>query len=129
MTDLRQAKVDKVADYIPPQPVYGDEDADTVLVGWGCTYGQLREATDALREAGHKVAHIHIRHINPFPKDLGGLLKKFKRVIVAELNSGQLRMLLRAKYLVDAKGINKVQGRPFMVSEIVAAVEKELTAK
>ena len=123
MTDYRHAKVDKVASVIPDQIVFGDPDAEILLVGWGGTYGALREATAELQRRGRAVANIHVRYLNPFPKNLEAILKKYKRVLVAELNKGQLRLMLRSRFLVDARGLNKVQGRPFMVSEIVTAVE------
>ncbi|MCB2156007.1 2-oxoacid:acceptor oxidoreductase subunit alpha [bacterium] len=123
MTDYRHAKVEKVVDVVPDQIVYGDPDADVLLIGWGGTYGAIREATAELIERGHPVANIHLRYLNPFPKNLPEILKKYKHVLVAELNKGQLREILRARFLVDARGLNKVQGRPFMVSEIVTAVE------
>jgi len=126
MVDLRAAKVEKVADRVAPQDVHGDQEGDLLLVGWGSTFGALREATNRLRDHGHRVGHMHMRHLNPMPKNTGDVLGKFKRVLVCELNKGQLLSILRGKYLVDAKGLNKVQGRPFMVGEIVVAAEKAL---
>ncbi len=126
MTDIRHEKVQRVADHIPEQDVFGDADGDLGLVGWGGTYGQLHEATMALREAGYKVGHVHVRYLSPFPKNLEEVLRRFKKVVVCELNTGQLRMLIRSKFLIDAQGLNKVQGRPFMVSELISAGEKIL---
>lgn len=130
MVDLRQAKVDKVAEFVPPVEVTGDPDgtADVLLIGWGGTYGSLREATRQLNAQGKRTAHVHLRHLNPFPRNLGTILEHYRgrHIVVAEWNKGQLRQLLRAKYLVDAKGLNKVQGRPFMVSEIVRFVDNLL---
>ncbi|MBI5155411.1 2-oxoacid:acceptor oxidoreductase subunit alpha [Candidatus Poribacteria bacterium] len=123
MVDTRQAKVDKVAEFLPEQEIFGDKDADLLIVGWGSTYGAIREATTRLRGQGRKVANIHIRYLNPFPRNLGTILHSYKQVLVPELNKGQLALLLRAKYLVDTKGLNKVQGRPFNVREIVEAAE------
>ncbi len=132
MTDLRQQKVEKIAEFIPPQKVEFDEDgsADLLLLGWGSTYGAIREAARKLNAKGHKVAATHLRFLNPFPSNLGEILEHYrgKHIMVPELNTGQLLSLIRSKYLVDAKGLNKVQGRPFMISEIVEASEKLLEA-
>ncbi|MGC6418473.1 MAG: 2-oxoacid:acceptor oxidoreductase subunit alpha [Bradymonadia bacterium] len=123
MTNLRAAKVQKVADHLPPLEVYGDDDGETLVVGWGSTFGAIRAAVNELRRQGTRVAHAHLRHINPFPNDLGDVLARFKRVIVPEMNSGQLCLLLRAKYLVDAKSFSKVMGKPFMVRELVDGIK------
>lgn len=131
MVDLRQAKVNKIAEFLPEQTIFneGEEAADVLLIGWGSTYGAIREANRVLAEMGHKVANIHIRHIHPFPRNLGEILERYrgKHIIVPELNKGQLLHLLRAEYLINAKGLNKVQGRPFTVTEIVEYVDKLLT--
>lgn len=131
MVNLRQAKVNKVAEFIPEQTVFNetDEAADVLLIGWGGTYGAIREANRLLIEMGHKVSNVHIRYIHPFPRNLGEILERYrgKHIIVPELNNGQLLRLLRAEYLVDARGLNKVQGKPFMVSEIVEYVDNLLT--
>ncbi|MEQ8818824.1 MAG: 2-oxoacid:acceptor oxidoreductase subunit alpha [Sumerlaeia bacterium] len=127
MTNLRQAKVDKVADMLPEQQVFGDvENAELLLVGWGGTYGAIREANRNLVARGKKVANIHVRYLNPFPKNLGEILKRYPKILVPELNRGQLRSILRDRFLVDARGLNKVQGRPFSVIEIEEAAEKLL---
>jgi 2-oxoglutarate ferredoxin oxidoreductase subunit alpha len=130
MVTIRQNKVDGAVNLIPELKVFNDEDgtADVLLVGWGSTYGVIREANKVLIERGYKVANIHIRHLNPFPSNLEEILNHYRdrHVIVPELNSGQLLTLLRAKYLVDAKGLNKIQGRPFVIQDIVEAVESVL---
>ncbi|MBY0232161.1 MAG: 2-oxoacid:acceptor oxidoreductase subunit alpha [Gemmataceae bacterium] len=118
MVRTRQAKIDGIADDIPPLAVDGPEEGDLLIVGWGGTYGSLLTAAQRLGKAGHAVAHAHLRHLNPFPRNTGDVLKRYKRVLVAELNGGQLCMLLRAKYLVDCQLLSKVQGKPFLVSEI-----------
>ena len=123
MTNLRAAKVQKVADHLQPVEVYGDDDGETLVVGWGSTFGAIRAAVNELRRQGTRVAHVHLRHINPFPNDLGDVLARFKRVIVPEMNSGQLCLLLRAKYLVDAKSFSKVMGKPFMVRELIDGIK------
>ncbi|KLU03759.1 2-oxoglutarate oxidoreductase, alpha subunit [Rhodopirellula islandica] len=124
MCDTRAAKVAKIAERIPEQDVYGETSGDVLVVSWGGTYGACHTAVTRCREAGHSVSHAHIRYINPLPRNIGTLLKSFKTVVVPELNSGQLRMLLRAEFLVDCIGINKIQGKPFAVSELVEAIGK-----
>ncbi|MGB7327480.1 MAG: 2-oxoacid:acceptor oxidoreductase subunit alpha, partial [Rubripirellula sp.] len=119
MTDTRAAKVKMIADRVPPQDVFGDQTGDLLVVSWGGTYGTNHTAVDRVRKAGHKISHIHLRYLNPMPANVGKLLKSFKKVVVPELNSGQLRMLLRSEHLVDCIGINKVQGKPFSVTELV----------
>jgi 2-oxoglutarate ferredoxin oxidoreductase subunit alpha len=123
MTDLRAAKIAGIAKDIPLAEVYGDPAGGTLLVGWGGTYGALRAATMAVRAQGQQVSHMHLRHLNPFPSNVGEVLGRYDRVVCAELNSGQLRMLLRAKYLVDVQGYNKVQGQAFSISELVGMLQ------
>lgn len=124
MCDTRAAKVAKIAERIPEQDVNGETSGDVLVVSWGGTYGACHTAVNRCRQAGHSVSHAHIRYVNPLPRNIGTLLKSFKTVVVPELNSGQLRMLLRAEYLVDCIGINKIQGKPFAVSELVEAISK-----
>ena len=97
-----------------------------MVLGWGSTFGSLREAVKQMREKGKSVSHIHLRYLNPLPTDLGDQLRKFKKVLVPELNMGQLSKLIRADYLVDAIGFNKIQGRPFKVSELTARILRVL---
>jgi 2-oxoglutarate ferredoxin oxidoreductase subunit alpha len=122
MTELRQAKVDRVADGIPPVEVDADDGARLLVVGWGSTYGPIRAAVRRVRRSGGKVARIHLRHLNPLPPNLGEVLAGYERVLVPEVNMGQLRMLLRARYLVDAEGYNRVRGQPLRASELEAAI-------
>jgi 2-oxoglutarate ferredoxin oxidoreductase subunit alpha len=129
MTHVRAAKVERVAQEMEPLDLYGDEQGDVLLVGWGGTYGSLRQATGLLREQGKRVSHVHLRWINPLHPQLGSLLQRFRQILVPELNMGQLRMVLRARYLVDAKGLNKVQGHPFKVQEVVSAVRSMLEGR
>jgi 2-oxoglutarate ferredoxin oxidoreductase subunit alpha len=126
MVNLRNDKVNKIADEIPLQTVYGDPDADLVVVGWGSTYGAIFSAIEALVKEGKKVAGIHIRYLNPMPHNLGELLGKYKKILVPEMNLGQLRTMLRAKYLVDALGYPKVKGMPFTTEEIQSKIEEIL---
>ncbi|MDG2300329.1 MAG: 2-oxoacid:acceptor oxidoreductase subunit alpha [Acidimicrobiales bacterium] len=127
MTDIRQDKVANIAADIPPTWVEGDLDADVLLVGWGSTWGAITSAAKQIREAGHKIAHAHLIHINPFPRDLGEVLSRYKTVICPEMNMGQLSKLLRAEFLVDVKSVNKVQGQPFMTTELFDVILEELT--
>ena len=127
MTDLRRAKVDGVADHIPDQTVeLGNETGKLVIVGWGSTFGPIHQAVRRARTRGLDVAHVHIRHIWPLPKNLGALLKGYEKIIVPEMNTGQLKTVLRDQYLVDARPLNKVSGQPFRIAEIEAAIESAL---
>ena len=127
MTHTRWKKIENIAETIPDLAVTGDADADLLLVGWGGTFGSITTAVERARRKGLKVAQVHFRYLNPMPKNTEAVLKRFKKIIVPELNTGQLCWLLRAKYLVPAEGLNKVQGKPFLVSEIEAAIEKKLS--
>ncbi len=122
MTDLRHAKVAKIADDIPPLTPHGDPTGDLLVLGWGGTYGSILSAVDKARARGLKVSSAHLRYLNPMPRNLGEVLKGFKKVLIPELNMGQLRLLIRGKFLVDAKGLNKVQGKPFLVEELEQAI-------
>jgi 2-oxoglutarate ferredoxin oxidoreductase subunit alpha len=124
MTNTRAAKVKRIAKRIPKQDVYGPSSGDLLVVSWGGTYGACHTAVRRLQEAGHQISHAHIRYMHPLPSNLGELLRSFDKVLVPELNTGQLRLLLRAEYLVDCIGINKVQGKPFNISELVEAIER-----
>jgi 2-oxoglutarate ferredoxin oxidoreductase subunit alpha len=119
MTEVRAAKIRRIADDIPLQAVEeGQEIGRMAVVGWGSTYGPINRAVSRLRARGLPVSHIHIRHIWPLPKNLGQLLAGFTHVLVPEMNTGQLTTLLRSRYLIDVKGLNKVSGQPFKIYEI-----------
>ncbi len=118
MTNVRQAKVDAIAESIPLIETFGDNNGSLLLVSWGGTYGSVRSAVVHARANNLSVSHIHIRHINPFPKNLGEVLLKFENILIPELNAGQLSIILRNKYLVDSIGLNKVEGKPFTTEEI-----------
>ncbi|MEZ4738768.1 MAG: hypothetical protein R2818_05275 [Flavobacteriales bacterium] len=123
MVRLRAEKVARIADRFRPIRLdSGPESGDLLIVGWGSTYGAIRSAALELQHEGHSVAHVHLRHLFPFNKGLRGLLSCYKKVLVPEMNSGQLRQLLRAEFLVDAQGLNKVQGMPFTKDEIRMSV-------
>jgi 2-oxoglutarate ferredoxin oxidoreductase subunit alpha len=126
MVRLRAAKVEAVANDIPPVVVEGDQSGDLLIIAWGSTHGPITAALNAQREKGRSVGHVHLRHLNPLPRDLGEVIKRFQKVLVPEMNMGQLLMILRAKYLVDAQGYNKIQGKPFKTSEIEHKIEEML---
>ncbi len=126
MTRARARKVAAVAQDIPPTPIRGDQAGDLLVVGWGSTYGSIAAAVDEVRAGGKKVSHVHLRYLNPLPPDLGDILRRFKTVLVPEMNMGQLLTILRATYLVDAVGLPKIQGQPFKVSEITRKILKLL---
>lgn len=126
MTRYRAQKVEAVTQDIPPTTVRGEPTGDLVVVGWGSTYGSIAAAVDEVRAQGRRVSHVHLKYLNPLPPDLGALLKGFKAVLVPEMNMGQLRTILRATYLVDAQGLNKIQGQPFKVSEIADGIRRAL---
>ncbi|MHA1113463.1 MAG: 2-oxoacid:acceptor oxidoreductase subunit alpha, partial [Alphaproteobacteria bacterium] len=127
MTDTRKAKIARIADDIPAQTVEdGDPGAALCVVGWGSTYGAIARAVSNLRAGGADVAHVHLRHINPFPANLGELLGGFGKVVVAEMNTGQLSTVLRAEYLLPVIPVTKVQGQPFKIAEIETALAEQL---
>ncbi|MDB4972116.1 MAG: 2-oxoglutarate ferredoxin oxidoreductase, alpha subunit [Myxococcaceae bacterium] len=126
MSRVRQEKVQKVAERYPRTEIYGDEAGELLVIGWGGTFGAIRAGVKGMREHGHKIGQVHLRNLNPLPNDLGDILKRYKRVLVPELNLGQLSMLLRARYLVDAKSYTKIQGKPFKESEILDAIRAQL---
>jgi 2-oxoglutarate ferredoxin oxidoreductase subunit alpha len=126
MVRIRAAKVEAVVNDVPDAVPTGDLDGDLLIVGWGSTYGPITAAVRSERAKGHRIGHVHLRHLNPLPRNLGELLKQYKKVVVPEMNLGQLVWLLRAKYLVDAEGFNKIQGKPFKVAEIEAKIEEVL---
>ena len=127
MTRTRAAKIAGIANGIPLQTVaLGADHGAIAVVGWGSTYGAIHQAVRRARQGGIDASHVHLRYLNPFPRNLGELLRRFHRIVVPELNNGQLVQLLRAAYLVPAEGLNKVQGKPFKVSEISEAIEATL---
>ena len=127
MTELRAAKIAGIANDIPEQTVeLGADRGSLVVVGWGSTYGPISHAVSTLLNEGVEVSHVHLRHIWPLPRNLGELLGRFDRVLVPEMNAGQLLTLLRSEYLVPAEGLSKVSGKPFMIAEIEAAIRARL---
>jgi 2-oxoglutarate ferredoxin oxidoreductase subunit alpha len=126
MVRLRAAKVEAIAQDIPDIVPAGDPDGDLLIVSWGSTYGSVTAALKAQRAKGHRIGHVHLRHLNPLPRNLNDVLTRYRQVLVPEMNLGQLLLVLRAKYLVDAEGYNKVQGQPFKQSELEAKIEEIL---
>ena len=130
MTELRAAKVAQVADRIPDLEVEGDPDGgDLLVLGWGSTAGAITGAVLAARRKGLSVSRAHLRYLNPFPKNLGDVLARFERVLVPEMNSGQLAFLLQGRFLKEVISYTKVQGKPFFRSEILARVNALMEAK
>ncbi len=127
MVLLRQAKIDRIADYIPLQQIAcGHAEADTLIVGWGSTYGVIREVVEALSKNGKKIAQAHIHYLRPFPKNLGELLRQYKKIIVPEINNGQLIKILRDAYFIDAIPYNKIKGSPITSQELTTFILSQL---
>jgi len=127
MVRLRAEKIAGIAKDIPEVEVFGDESGRLLVLGWGSTYGAITTAVEKMREEGASVSSAHLRYLNPFPRNLGDVLRRFEKVLIPELNLGQLRLLVRARYLIDAIGLNKVQGKPFKVSEIANKIDELLS--
>src|ERR1700757_1560935 len=128
MVRIRAAKVAAIAQDIPDIEPAGDPAGDLLIIAWGSTHGAITAAVKAQRAEGRKIGHVHLRHLNPLPSNLGEVISRFKKVLVPELNMGQLLWVLRAKYLVDAVGLNKIQGRPFKQTELEQKIEEMLDA-
>ncbi len=124
MIKVRAEKVANIANDIPDLKVEGDQSGDLLVVGWGSTYGFIASAVKQARAKGKKVSHAHFRHLNPFPKNTEKVLKSFKKVLIPEMNSGQLHALLRQEFFLQATGMNKVQGKPFKVGELLAKIQE-----
>jgi 2-oxoglutarate ferredoxin oxidoreductase subunit alpha len=125
MTRLRAEKIARIANDIPELEVYGDEEGgDLLVLGWGSTYGVNRTAVQRARNQGKSVSQAHLRYLNPFPRNTGDVLRRFKKVLIPENNLGQLLLLIRGEYLVDAVGLNRVTGRPFTISEVETRIHE-----
>jgi 2-oxoglutarate ferredoxin oxidoreductase subunit alpha len=129
MVKLRQSKIDGIQEDIPPVEILGDPEGELLLVGWGSTYGAITTAVERARNQGKAVSSIHLKYLNPLPKNLGDVLSKFKKIIIPEMNLGQLRHVIQSRYLIQTEGLNKVIGRPFQVQEILEAIDKALEEK
>ena len=126
MVKTRAKKIANIANEIPELAVNGPEEGDLLVIGWGGTYGTILSAVERCQRKGHKVAQAHLRYLNPMPKNTADVLKRYKKVLVPELNNGQLLLLLRGMFMVNAVGLNKIQGRPFLVGEIEQKIEEML---
>jgi 2-oxoglutarate ferredoxin oxidoreductase subunit alpha len=129
MVRIRAAKVEAIAQDIPDAVPVGDQNGDLLILAWGSTHGAITAAVNSQRDKGQTIGHYHLRHLNPLPRNLGEVIKRYKKVLVPELNMGQLSMILRAKYLVDTVGLNKIQGRPFKQAELEQKIEEMLGVK
>tara|TARA_X000001036_G_C20691644_1_gene809611 strand:+ start:8 stop:1852 length:1845 start_codon:yes stop_codon:yes gene_type:complete len=126
MVKLRQKKVDVIADSLEEIQVFGEGNGELLVLGWGGTYGAIRSAVQRSKVEGKSVSHIHLRNLNPLPKDLGEKLEKYDNILIPELNSGQLNSIIRSKYLIDTKTLNKVEGKPFTPSEIYSSINQNI---
>ncbi len=126
MVRLRAEKTARAAQFAPAPEIFGETTGDLLVVSWGGTFGACRAAVDQAQQSGRKVTHMHLRCLNPLPPELGETLKGFKRVLAPELNTGQLRHLLRAQFLVDVRGLNKIKGQPFWIKDITQAIDSLL---
>jgi 2-oxoglutarate ferredoxin oxidoreductase subunit alpha len=122
MVRLRAEKIERIAQDIPDVEVDGDESGGLLVLGWGSTYGVITTAVQRARSKGLRVSAAHLRYVNPLPKNLGDVLRRYDQVLMPEINLGQLRMLLRARFLMDIVGLNKVSGRPFTITEVEAKI-------
>lgn len=129
MCELRRDKVLKIADTIPALEVYGDDSGDLLVLGWGSSYGAITSAVERCRDQGLSVSSAHLRYLSPLPKNLGSVLKSFRRVLIPEMNLGQLDMVIRAKFLIDAIGLHKIEGKPFTISEIEQKIHQLFNGK
>ena len=129
MTVFRRDKVAGIARDIPDQDVFGPESGELLIVGWGSTYGALRSAAERLQAEGKSVAHAHVRYLFPFPANTGDVLRRYRTVLVPELNLGQLSFVIRGTYLVDALSYGRVRGKPFRISEIVDEADRILAER
>lgn len=127
MVRLRYEKIQRIAEGIPELEIFGAQSGELLVVSWGSTFGHTREAVEILYNLGYSIGHIHLQYLNPFPKNLESILKSFRKIIVPEMNLGQLAFLLRGKFLVQAESLNQVRGKPFFVQELVEAFKKKLT--
>jgi 2-oxoglutarate ferredoxin oxidoreductase subunit alpha len=126
MTRLRAEKVQKVQNDIPDVEVLGDEDAELLLLGWGSSIGSMRASAEVIAKSGKKVAIVNLRYLNPFPKNLEEVLRRYKKVAVVELNLGQLNMIIRSKFMIDTSFLGRVTGQPISVVEMVEFINNEL---
>ena len=129
MVNLRQQKVDIVADFIPKLEIYGEGKGELLILGWGGTYGAIRAAVEKANQNNIPVSHVHLTYINPLPKNLAEILLKFNKVLIPEINLGQLSTIIRSKYLIDTIDFNRVSGKPFTTSDIHSKILQILEEK
>ena len=127
MVELRQEKIERIAKDIPKAEVTGDPDADLLVIGWGGSFGAIKTAVDDANKEGSRVAYVHLRYMNPFPENLGEIIEKYDKILVPEMNMGQLKTILQGKFLKPVIGLNKVQGQPFKTSEIKTKIDALLS--
>ena len=123
MVEIRAEKVKKIANEIPPTEIYGAQEGELLILGWGGTFGAIRTVVENRFAAGQAIGHVHLRFLNPFPRDLGDVLNRYKTILIPELNTGHLRQLIRSEFLIDAVGLNKIQGQPFHVFELESEID------
>ncbi len=126
MVRLRAEKVKRIADYVNNPEIYGEPEGDLLIISWGSTYGTVFTAMEKIQGRGLKVSWYHLRWVNPLPKNLGEYIKNFKKILVPEVNLGQLIKIIRSEYLVDAEGFNKVRGLPLRTDDIIEEIEAQL---
>ncbi len=126
MVEIRHKRIQGIAQSIPDQEVYGDESGDVLMLGWGSTFGSIRTAVEHMRDKGYSVSHAHLRYVNPVPGNLESILRRFKKVIMPEINTGQLAMILRSKFLLDIEPFSKVRGRPISVADLEDKIESTI---
>jgi 2-oxoglutarate ferredoxin oxidoreductase subunit alpha len=124
MIQLRKEKVERIADALPPIEIDGPDSGELLVLGWGGTKGSITAAVQEVRTQGLSVSQVHLRHLNPFPSNLGNVLRSFKKVLLPELSDGHLGMLLRSKYLIDIQMLNKIEGQPFKIVELTHAIRE-----
>jgi 2-oxoglutarate ferredoxin oxidoreductase subunit alpha len=129
MSELRAEKVERIVKEVPDAIIEGEQSGDILIIGWGSSYGAIKNTFDKLREEGHKLSFVHLRWLNPFPANLGEILTKFKRIFIPEMNLGQLSILIQAKYLRSVLGYHKLHGKPFTAIEIENELIKILNEK
>ena len=129
MSRLRKAKIDRIAREIPPTAIDGPISGDLLVVGWGSTFGSIKSAVERKRREGRSVSHVHLRYLNPLPADLGAIIGRFKKVLVPEMNLGQLVDIIRARYVIPAIPLSKVKGQPFTITEIADAIDSTIKGK
>jgi 2-oxoglutarate ferredoxin oxidoreductase subunit alpha len=129
MVELRQQKIDIISNFIPEVKPYGKDKGDLLIVGWGGTYGAIRAAVKKANKNHLSVSQIHLKHMNPLPKNLGEVLLKYNKVLIPEINLGQLSNIIRSKYLIDTLNYNRVSGKPFTTSDIYNKISEILEVK